>query len=89
MEPWCEVRPGIAWWAGPRASEARVGPGMQAKEASNVEPSALGQSVMAAQSGRRAAGGQGKGARAGICQRWAVNLRLVASHDVARLLAGM
>ena len=22
---WCEVRPGIAWWAGPRASEAWVG----------------------------------------------------------------
>lgn len=38
---------------------------MQAKEASNVEPSALGQSVMAAQSGLRPAGGRRAGAGEG------------------------
>lgn len=73
------------------------------QEASNVEPWALGQSVIwAAQSGRRTSrradeqGVQEKGAgeRGAIwsspvleCQN--AKLHLVASHDVARLLAGM
>lgn len=62
---------------------------MQAKEASNVEPYTLGQSVMGGpERTATSRGAQGKGAQSGICQCCTVSDYLVASHDVARLLAG-